>query len=179
MPQICQFLTFSPCQFPSGTKEQGLSPSITLLTILSCPKCTTTAFVLALSSAAVTHQIAKACSSGQLANCPCGHGGLFVDQQPYIWSDHDHPQIYMSQKSIMTILPSYLLIIFQISLIRSDSQYLLLTIISFLPHKYCKGLAGWTVKTPIFGALIGWEILLHTLVAHNQTARASVGWSAD
>uniref|UniRef100_A0A183CLE2 Protein Wnt n=1 Tax=Globodera pallida TaxID=36090 RepID=A0A183CLE2_GLOPA len=38
----------------SGTKEQ--------------------AFVHALSSAAVTHQIAKACSSGQIANCPCGFG---------------------------------------------------------------------------------------------------------
>ena len=32
------------------------------------------AFVYALSSAAVTHQVAKACSSGQLANCPCGYG---------------------------------------------------------------------------------------------------------
>uniref|UniRef100_A0A914H484 Protein Wnt n=1 Tax=Globodera rostochiensis TaxID=31243 RepID=A0A914H484_GLORO len=38
----------------SGTKEQ--------------------AFVHALSSAAVTHQIAKACSSGQIGNCPCGFG---------------------------------------------------------------------------------------------------------
>ncbi|KAL7071617.1 hypothetical protein ACQ4LE_009212 [Meloidogyne hapla] len=37
----------------SGTKEQ--------------------AFVYALSSAAITHQVAKACSSG-LANCPCGFG---------------------------------------------------------------------------------------------------------
>ncbi|KAL3084317.1 hypothetical protein niasHT_035143 [Heterodera trifolii] len=51
-------------------------------TVLSAPNLTndlTTgtkeqAFVYALSSAAVTHQIAKACSSGQIANCPCGFG---------------------------------------------------------------------------------------------------------
>nr|CAD2192281.1 unnamed protein product [Meloidogyne enterolobii] len=51
----------------SGTKEQ--------------------AFVYALSSAAVTHQVAKACSSGQLANCPCGFGDTVTTTAP-IGSDH-------------------------------------------------------------------------------------------
>lgn len=87
------------CLFSAAVTEQVLQQYELLLVVSSGTR--ESAFVYALSAAAISHTIARACTSGDLRGCSCGPIPGEIPQPGYRWggcADNLHYGLVMGSK---------------------------------------------------------------------------------